>query len=71
MGRPSSCGHWGLNAAGNGFDASRGEIEMRKFNIAEVKVLRKYVPGLKMPIFPGWRLTWPCARTGIPRGNTS
>jgi hypothetical protein len=30
--------HWGLNAAENGFDASRGEIEMRKFNIAEVKI---------------------------------
>jgi hypothetical protein len=39
--------HWGLNAAENGFDASRGEIEMRKFNIAEVKFLRKYVPGFE------------------------
>jgi hypothetical protein len=38
---------WGLNAAENGLDASRGEIEMRKFNIAEVKFLRKYVPGFE------------------------
>lgn len=38
---------WGLNPAENGFDASRGEIEMRKFNIAEVKFLKKYVPGFE------------------------
>jgi hypothetical protein len=38
---------WALNAAENGFDASRGEIEMRKFNIAEVKFLRKYIPGFE------------------------
>ncbi len=37
--------HWGLNPSEKGFDASRGEIEMRKFNTAEVKFLRKYVPG--------------------------
>jgi hypothetical protein len=36
-----------INAAENGFDASRGEIEMRKFNIAEVKFLRKYIPGFE------------------------
>lgn len=39
--------HWALNAAENGFDASRGQIELRKFNIAEVKFLRKYVPGFE------------------------
>lgn len=39
--------HWSLNPAENGFDASRGEIEMRKFNIAEVKFLKKYVPGFE------------------------
>jgi hypothetical protein len=38
---------WALNAAENGFDASRGEIEMRKFNIVEVKFLRKYIPGFE------------------------
>lgn len=45
--------HWGLNAAENGFDASRGEIEMRKFNIAEVKFLRKYVPGFENAYLSG------------------
>ncbi len=38
---------WGLNPAENGFDASRGEIEMRKLNITEVKFLKKYVPGFE------------------------
>ena len=36
---------WKINAAENGFDASRAEVEMRKLNVAEVKFLRKYVPG--------------------------
>jgi len=45
--------HWGLNPAENGFDASRGEIEMRKFNIAEVKFLRKYVPGFENAYLSG------------------
>jgi hypothetical protein len=44
---------WGLNAAENGFDASRGEIEMRKFNFAEVKFLRKYVPGFENAFLSG------------------
>lgn len=39
--------HWGLDPTENGFDASRGEIEMRKFNIAEVKFLKKYIPGFE------------------------
>lgn len=39
--------HLGLDPAENGFDASRGEIEMRKFNIAEVKFLKKYIPGFE------------------------
>jgi len=39
--------HLGLNPAENGFDASRGEILMRKLNIAEVKFLKKYVPGFE------------------------
>ena len=38
---------WGLNAAENGFDESRGEILMRKLNTAEVKFLRKYIPGFE------------------------
>jgi len=37
--------HWGLNAAEKGFDASRGEIEMRKLNIAEVKFPRSTLRG--------------------------
>jgi hypothetical protein len=45
--------HWGLNPSENGFDASRGEIEMRKFNIAEVKFLRKYVPGFENAYLSG------------------
>lgn len=45
--------HWGLNPAENGFDASRGEIEMRKFNVAEVKFLRKYVPGFENAYLSG------------------
>jgi len=45
--------HWGLNPAENGFDASRGEIEMRKFNIAEVKFLKKYVPGFENAYLSG------------------
>ncbi len=39
--------HLGLNPAENGFDASRGEILMRKLNIAEVKFLKKYVLGFE------------------------
>ena len=39
--------NWALNPAENGVDASRGEIEMRKLNIAEVKFLQKYVPGFE------------------------
>jgi len=39
--------HWALNPSENGFDASRGEIEMRKFNIAEVKFLKKCIPGFE------------------------
>lgn len=45
--------HWGLNPAENGFDGSRGEVEMRKFNIAEVKFLRKYVPGFENAYLSG------------------
>lgn len=45
--------HWGLNPSQNGFDASRGEVEMRKFNIAEVKFLRKYVPGFENAYLSG------------------
>jgi hypothetical protein len=44
---------WGLNAAEKGFDASRGEVEMRKFNIAEVKFLKKYVPGFENAYLSG------------------
>lgn len=44
---------WGLNAAENGFDASRGEILMRKLNVAEVKFLRKYVPGFENAYLSG------------------
>jgi hypothetical protein len=45
--------HWGLNPAEKGSDASRGEIEMRKFNAAEVKFLRKYVPGFENAYLSG------------------
>ncbi len=45
--------HLGLNPAENGFDASRGEIEMRKSNIAEVNFLRKYVPGFENAYLSG------------------
>jgi hypothetical protein len=45
--------HWGLDPSINGFDASRGEIEMRKFNIAEVKFLKKYVPGFENAYLSG------------------
>ncbi len=45
--------NWGLNPSENGFDASRGEIEMRKFNVAEVKFLRKYVPGFENAYLSG------------------
>lgn len=45
--------HWGLNPAENGFDASRGEIEMRKLNTAEVKFLKKYVPGFENAYLSG------------------
>jgi hypothetical protein len=45
--------HLGLNPAENGFDASRGEIEMRKSNIAEVKFLKKYVPGFEKAYLSG------------------
>ena len=45
--------HSGLNPAENGFDASRGEIEMRKLNIAEVKFLKKYVPGFENAYLSG------------------
>ncbi|HEY5913118.1 MAG TPA: FAD-dependent oxidoreductase [Verrucomicrobiae bacterium] len=44
---------WGLNPSENGFDASRGEVEMRKFNIAEVKFLKKYVPGFENAYLSG------------------
>ncbi len=45
--------HWGLNPSENGFDASLGEIEMRRFNIAEVKFLRKYIPGFENAYLSG------------------
>ncbi len=45
--------HWGLNPSENGFEASRGEIEMRKFNIAEVKFLKRYVPGFENAYLSG------------------
>ena len=44
---------WGLNLAENGFDASRGEIGVRKLNIAEVKFLKKYVPGFENAYLSG------------------
>lgn len=44
---------WGLNAAENGIDASRGEILMRKLNIAEVKFLKKYIPGFENAYLSG------------------
>lgn len=44
---------WGLNAAENGFDESRGEILMRKLNIAEVKFLKKYIPGFENAYLSG------------------
>lgn len=44
---------WGLNAAENGFDAAKGEILMRKLNVAEVKFLRKYVPGFENAYLSG------------------
>jgi len=43
----------GLNAAENGFDASRGEVLMRKLNIAEVKFLKKYIPGFENAYLSG------------------
>lgn len=45
--------HLGLNPAENGFDASRGEIQMRELNIAEVKFLKKYVPGFENAYLSG------------------
>ncbi len=42
-----------LNLAESGFDASRGEIEMRKINIAEVKFLKKYIPGFENAYLSG------------------
>jgi hypothetical protein len=44
---------WALNLAENGFDASRGEIGMRKLNIGEVKFLRKYIPGFENAYLSG------------------
>lgn len=43
----------GLNPAENGFDASSGEILMRKLNIAEVKFLKKYIPGFENAYLSG------------------
>jgi hypothetical protein len=44
---------WALNLAENGFDASRGEIGMRKLNIGEVKFLKKYIPGFENAYLSG------------------
>ena len=45
--------HLGIDPTENGFDASRGEIEMRKFNIEELKFLKKYVPGFENAYLSG------------------
>jgi hypothetical protein len=44
---------WAINAAENGFDASRGTIGIRRLNIAEVKFLKKYVPGFENAYLSG------------------
>lgn len=44
---------WGWNAAENGSDASNGEVLMRKLNIAEVKFLKKYIPGFENAYLSG------------------
>jgi hypothetical protein len=44
---------WGLNCADNGADASRAEVEMRNFILAEWKFLRKYVPGFENAFITG------------------
>ncbi len=60
---------WGLNPAENGFDASRGEIEMRKFNIAEVKFLKKYVPGFENAYQSGMATTIALREGRHPQGE--